>query len=57
MSDIDIAAKAPSVSLCRPVWRDTAPNRVNTSPAKARAVWGGFRPALRKSADGTKISR
>ena len=43
--------------LCRPVWRDTATNRVNTSPRKQNAVWDGFRPALRKSAGGTKISR
>ena len=48
----------PCQPLFRPVWRKKAPHRVNTSPAaKSSRLGGGFRTLLRKSADGTKISR
>ena len=45
MNDIDINCNADVTAvcaLCRPVWRDTAPNRVNTSPAETKRRLGRF---------------
>lgn len=58
MSDIDIAAKAPSVGSCVAPCGEMQPESGKHKPCgKEQPFVGGFHPTLRKTAVGTKISR